>query len=97
MAFFDDPQVIVVEVTEAVLDKAAALRADSLRRATAARGAQAGPDGGKLKLPDAVVAASCFDFDPPAVLVTENVSDFREVSADGDRQWVAGIAVEAIR
>ena len=97
MAFFQDPQVIVVDVTESVLDKASALRAESLRRAAAAGGVQAGPDGGKLKLPDAVVAASCLDFDPPAVLVTENASDFLEVSASGDRQWVAGIVVEAIR
>lgn len=95
-SFFDDPHVIVVEVTEAVLDKAAALRAETLRRAAAAGGAPAGADGGRLKLPDAVVAASCLDFDPPAVLVTENVGDFRYTDSTGQAQTVAGLAVESV-
>lgn len=95
-SFFDDPQVIVVEVTETVLDKAAALRAETLRRAAAAGGAPAGADGGKLKLPDAVVAASCLDFDPPAVLVTENVGDFLFRDGAGQLHSVAGLVVESV-
>lgn len=97
-SFFDDPHVIVVEVTQTVLDKAAALRAETLRRAAtaAAGGAPAGADGGKLKLPDAVVAASCLDFDPPAVLVTENVGDFRYTDSTGQAQTVAGLVVASV-
>lgn len=95
-SFFDDPHVVVVEVTEPVLDKAAALRAETLRRAALAGGARAGADGGKLKLPDAVVAASCLDFAPPAVLVTENVSDFRYIDEMGQLLTVAGLVLESV-
>lgn len=94
--FFDDPNVIVVDVTDVVLDQAATLRAEALRRAAAGGGTPANPDGGKLKLPDAVVAASCLDFDPPAVLVTENVRDFRYTDGLGQVQCVAGLVVECV-
>ncbi len=94
--FFEDPHVIVVEVTAAVLDTAAALRAEALRRAAAVGGTPAGTDGGKLKLPDAVVAASCLDFDPPAVLVTENTRDFCYTSTQGQIQSVANLVIEPI-
>ena len=76
-AEFDNPNLMRVDVSPPLLDKAATLRAEALRRSTAAGGTAASADGGKLKLPDAVIAASCLDFDPPAILVTENVSDFR--------------------
>lgn len=85
----------VVAVDGAVLDRAATLRAESLLRARLAGGPEAGADGGKLKLPDAVVAASCLVFDPPAVLVTENDRDFRFTDALG-QQSVAGLIVERV-
>ncbi|MEO6972436.1 MAG: PIN domain-containing protein [Rhodoferax sp.] len=95
-AEFASPNLMVVEIGETVWDKAASLRAEALRRAAAAGGPQAGVDGGKLKLPDAVVAASCLDFDPPAILVTENDSDFRFVDQTGQNQTVAGLKVERV-
>lgn len=95
-AFFEDPNVMVVDVSEPVLNRAAELRAEILRCAAAAGGAPAGADGGKLKLPDAVVAASCFEFDPPAVLVTENTRDFYYINATGLTQPVAGLVVERV-
>lgn len=94
-AEFNSADVTVVAVTPQVLDHAAALRADRLKLA-ARRGSQpAGPDGGTLLLPDAIIAASCFDFDPPAILVTENDSDFRYVE-EGVQKTVAGLVVERV-
>lgn len=92
---FGDRLLIVVDVSEAVLDRAATLRADSLHRAAAAGGPPAGENGGKLKLPDAVIAASCLEFDPPAVLVTENDADFRYLE-NGQSLTVAGLLVERV-
>jgi len=94
-AEFSSPQLMVVEITVAVADKAATLRADALRRATANGGVPAGVDGGRLKLPDAMIAASCLDFDPPAILVTENVGDFVFVE-NGVQKTVGDIAVERV-
>ena len=94
-AEFASPQLMVVEVTRNLLDKAASLRAEALRRAAATGGPAAGADGGKLKLPDAVIAASCLDFDPPAILVTENDLDFR-YEENGQSLTVAGLIVERI-
>ncbi len=94
-AEFNSVDVTVVAVNPQVLDYAAALRADRLKLA-ARRGSQpAGPDGGRLTLPDAIIAASCFDFDPPAILVTENDSDFRYVE-EGIQKTVAGLVVECV-
>ncbi len=95
-AEFANPNLMVVEVSQSVLDKAASLRAETLRRAAKAGGLQAGVNGGKLKLPDAVVAASCLDFDPPAILVTENDLDFRFVDQTGQNQTVAGLIIERV-
>lgn len=92
---FNDSLLIVVDVSEAVLDRAATLRAEALHRAAAAGGPAAGQDGGKLKLPDAVIAASCLDFAPPAVLVTENDVDFRYLE-NGQSLTVAGLVVERV-
>ncbi|MDO9400247.1 MAG: PIN domain-containing protein [Polaromonas sp.] len=95
-AEFDNPQLIIVEVSKEVADVAATQRAEILRRVAAvAGGAPAGPDGGRLKLPDAFIAASCLDFNPPAILVTENEVDFRYVE-DGIQKTVAGLIVEKI-
>lgn len=94
--FFDDPNVMVVEVSALLLDRAATLRAQVLRQAALARGQPAGRDGGKLRLPDAVVAASCLAFDPPAVLVTENTRDFTLLDAQGQPQSVAGLVVACV-
>ena len=94
-ARFNQLGVLVVPLTEQVLDRAATLRANRLKLA-ASRGSQtAGADGGKLLLPDATVAASCFQFNPPAILVTENASDF-EFLENGVQQTVAGLIVEKI-
>lgn len=95
MAEFDNPQLIIVEVTEAIADMAAATRAQVLRRAAVPGGIVAGADGGRLKLPDAFIAASCLDFDPPAILVTENVGDFF-YTEDGAKKTVAGLVVEKV-
>ncbi len=90
---FSAPGVVVVAVTAQVLDCAASLRADRLKLA-AMRGSQpASPKGGKLLLPDAIIAASCLDFSPPAILVTENGDDFRFVE-EGQSKNVAGLVVE---
>ncbi len=94
-AEFDNPQLIIVEVSEEVADVAATQRAETLRRVAAAGVIAAGPDGGRLKLPDAIIAASCLDFNPPAILVTENEADFRFVE-DGIQKTVAGLIVEKI-
>lgn len=94
--FFGDPSVVVVDVSQPLLDRAATLRADALRLAALARGQPAGPDGGKLRLPDAVVAATCLAFAPPAVLVTENTRDFTVLDAQGQRHTVAGLVLERV-
>jgi predicted nucleic acid-binding protein len=94
-ARFNKPGVLVVPVTEQVLDRAATLRAKRLKLA-AARGSQlASADGGKLLLPDATIAASCLEFKPPAVLVTENVADFQYLE-DGIPKTVADLMVECV-
>lgn len=94
-AEFDNPNLMVVGVSQSLLDKAATLRAEALRRSAAAGGTAAGADGGKLKLPDAVIAASCLDFDPPAILVTENIADFRYFEG-GDFSTVANLVVDHV-
>lgn len=94
-AEFDNPNLMVVAVSPPLFDKAATLRAEALRRAAAMGGQAAGADGGKLQLPDAVIAASCLDFDPPAILVTENVSDFRYFEG-GQARTVANLVVERV-
>jgi predicted nucleic acid-binding protein len=94
-AEFDNSNLMVVDVSPSLLDKAASLRAEALRRSAAAGGTPAGADGGKLKLPDAVIAASCLDFDPPAILITENVSDFRYLEGGLDCT-VADLVVERV-
>ena len=95
MAHFANPMLMVVDVTQPLLDHAATLRAEALRRAAGAGGGVAGADGGKLKLPDAIIAASCFDFDPHAILVTENVRDF-QFEESGVWHGVAGLVVEKV-
>lgn len=95
MAQFSKPGVYVVAVTEQVLDRAATLRANRLKLAASRGSQQASADGGKLLLPDATIAASCLTFDPPAILVTENASDF-EFLENGFQQTVAGLIVEKI-
>lgn len=94
-AEFESPQLITVEVTKEVADQAAGLRAEALRRAAIAGGVPAGLDGGKLKLPDALIAASCLDFNPPAILVTENTGDFVYFEG-GVQKTIAGIIVERV-
>ena len=92
---FNNPDVMVVPVTAQVLDRAASLRANRLKLA-AGRGSQtAGADGGKLLLPDAIIGASCLDFNPPAILVTQNQTDFR-YTEDGIQKTVADLVVEGI-
>jgi predicted nucleic acid-binding protein len=95
MAEFDSSQLIIVEVTKEVADQAAGLRAEALRRVAVPGGVPAGLDGGKLKLPDAVIAASCLDFNPPAILVTENTGDFVYFEG-GIQKTIAGIIVERV-
>lgn len=102
-AEFTNPNLIVVEITDLVAgstvqiaDLAATLRAEALIAAASRGGQAAGPDGGKLKLPDAIVAASCFSFSPPAVLVTENTSDFQQVENDGSIKRLRNLIVESI-
>ena len=94
-AEFESLQLIIVEATKSVADRAAELRAEGLRRSAALGSVPAGPDGGKLKLPDAFIAASCLDFDPPAILVTENTGDFF-YSENGIQIAVSGLIVEKI-
>ena len=94
-AQFGNPDVVVVAVTAQVLDQAATLRANRLKLAALRRSQPAGPTGGKLQLPDAIIAASCLDFNPPAILVTENTGDFVYVE-DGIQKTVAGIVMERV-
>jgi len=94
-AQFNQPDLMVVPVNDQVLDHAAALRATRLKLA-ASRGSQmAGADGGKLLLPDAIIAASCLEFIPSAILVTENVADFCYLE-DGVSKTIADITVASI-
>jgi len=94
-ARFNQPGVFVVPVTEQVLDQAATLRANRLKLA-GSRGSQAaGSNGGKLLLPDATIAASCLEFNPTAILVTENDGDFRYLE-DGAKKTVADLVLERI-
>jgi predicted nucleic acid-binding protein len=89
---FGDASLHLVEVNAKVLDKAASLRADSLRRAKVATTT----NGGKLKLPDAIIAATCLEFDPPAILVTENDKDFRYLDGQGVSCTVGQLIIESI-
>lgn len=92
---FSKPELVLLDVTSQILDRAATLRAESLRRVSAQGGLSPGVDGGKLKLPDATIAASCLEFDPPAILVTENDKDFRYVE-EGQLKTVADLAIERV-
>lgn len=92
---FSKASLMVVDVTPPILDMAANMRAEALRRAAAAGSTAAGANGGKLKLPDAVIAATCMDFNPVAILVTENMGDFQYVE-DGVIKTVSGLTVEAV-
>ncbi len=83
-ARFNQPGLLVVPVTDQVLDFAATLRAKRLKL-----------EGGRLLLPDATIAASCLEFNPPAILVTENDGDFRYVE-DGVQKTVADLVIERI-
>lgn len=94
-AEFDNPQLVIVELSGKIADVAAAHRAEILRRAAIAGGVPAGADGGRLKLPDAFIAASCLDFNPAAILVTENDADFRYIEG-GIQKTVADLIVERI-
>lgn len=101
-AEFANPSLIVVEISDLlpgtgvqVADQAASLRAEALKAARRG-GPEAGPDGGKLKLPDALIAASCLVFSPPAVLLTENTGDFQSTAPDGVSTRVAGLTVEGL-
>lgn len=94
-AQFAAPGVVIVAVSAQVLDRAASLRANRLKLA-ALRGSQsASSNGGKLPLPDAIIAASCLDFNPPAILVTENDADFLYVE-DGVKKTVAALVIERV-
>jgi len=94
-ARFNQPGLLVVPVTDQVLDFAATLRAKRLKL-VASRGSQvASAKGGRLLLPDATIAASCLEFNPPAILVTENDGDFRYVE-DGVQKTVADLVIERI-
>lgn len=92
---FNRPSVSVVDVTPQILDTAASMRAEVLQRSAAAGGIPAGPDGGKLKLPDAIIAATCLHFSPAAILVTENLRDFQYVEG-GVVKTVSGLVLEAV-
>lgn len=102
-AEFNNPNLIVIEITDrlagsdvAVADHAATLRAACLVAAAQRGGPVAGPDGGKLKLPDAIIAASCLAFSPPAVLLTEDGADFMQTAADGSSDSIAGLTIESL-
>jgi predicted nucleic acid-binding protein len=92
---FENPLLMIIEANKDVCDSAANLRAEVLRRAATNKGTPAGADGGRLKLPDALIAASCLEFTPPAILVTENEGDFIYLDA-GMAQTIAGLVVEKI-
>lgn len=101
---FRRPGLVVVELTDKVFgetieigDRAASLRAEMIRRTRVlapASGITA--NGGKLKLPDAIVAASCLHFSPPAVLFTKNRKDFEVADGNGGRVALAGLVVEPL-
>lgn len=101
---FGHPGLVVVELTDKVFgetvdvgDHAASLRAEMIRRTRAlapASGITA--DGGRLKLPDAIVAASCLHFSPPAVLFTKNRKDFEVADGLGGRLALGGLVVESL-
>lgn len=93
---FAQPHLLRVPVTDEVLDLAATLRADALRRVAVPKQPVPGADGGKLKLPDAIIAASCLQFSPAAVLVTENDADFRYLGSEGQSLTVAELIVERV-
>ena len=103
-AEFGQPGLVVVEVTDKVFgktvdigDHAASLRAEMIRRTKVlapASGITA--NGGRLKLPDAIVAASCLHFSPPAVLFTKNRKDFEVADGKGGRVTLAGLVVEPL-
>ena len=101
---FGQPGLVVVELTDKVSgetvdigDRAASLRAEMIRR-TRVLAPTSGitADGGKLKLPDAIVAASCLHFSPPAVLFTKNRKDFELADGQGGRVTLAGLVVEPL-
>lgn len=94
-AQFAAPGVTIVAVTAQVLDRAAQLRANRLKLAALQGSQPAGPNGGKLLLPDAIIAASCLDFQPPAILVTENEADFI-YSEGGAQKTVADLVIERV-
>ena len=94
-AQFNNPNVMVVAVSSAALDRAASLRANRLKLAASQGSQLAGADGGKLLLPDAIIAASCLNFSPPAILVTQNQSDFRYAEG-GVTKTVADLVVEGV-
>lgn len=84
---------MLVPVSSRVLDRAASLRAERNRRV---KGSQMpSPKGGKFGMPDAIVAASCFEFNPIAVLVTQNVADFH-YHAEGQSVTVGDLVVEKL-
>ena len=101
---FDRPGLRVVELTDKIFgtevhvsDRAAGLRADMIRRTRRlAPHAEISEDGGKLKLPDALIAASCFCFSPPAVLFTKNARDFQVVDEKGAKAALPGLVVESL-
>lgn len=92
---FRKVSLMVIDVSPSILDMAASLRAEALRRASAIGGTPASANGGKLKLPDAVIAATCMDFNPVAILVTENVGDFQYIE-NGVLKTVSDLTVEAV-
>lgn len=97
MEEFENAQLLIVDVVASILDRAATLRAESLRRAASKRDViPAGADGGKLKLPDAIIAATCLEFDPPAILVTENDKDFRYIDDQGVSCTVGNLIIERV-
>ena len=94
-AQFNQPDLMVVPVNDQVLDRAATLRANRLKLASNRGSQMAKADGGKLLLPDAIIAASCLEFSPSAILVTENVADFCYLE-DGISKTIADMIVEPI-